>query len=112
MRARLSPRGLAAGAAAFSIWGLFPIYLHPLRDVPALQVICHRIAWSCLFILGWMLLRVELGRLADIFARPALLARLLPGPLLERMAATCTMFRGNGSPVWKDFLWRGIGACG
>ena len=82
MRARLSPRGLAAGAAAFSIWGLFPIYLHPLRDVPALQVICHRIAWSCLFILGWMLLRVELGRLADIFARPALLARLLLSALL------------------------------
>jgi chloramphenicol-sensitive protein RarD len=82
MRARLSPRGLAAGAAAFAIWGVFPIYLHPLREVPALQVICHRIAWSCLFILGWMLLRAELGRLAGIFSRPALLARLLLSALL------------------------------
>ena len=58
--ARLSPRGLAAGAAAFTIWGLFPLYLHPLREVPALQVIAHRITWSCLFILAWMLLRGEL----------------------------------------------------
>ena len=40
--ARLSPRGLAAATAAFSIWGLFPVYLHPLSGVPALQVIAHR----------------------------------------------------------------------
>ena len=32
--ARLSPRGLAAGIAAFTIWGLFPLYLHGLRSVP------------------------------------------------------------------------------
>jgi len=37
--ARLSPRGLAAATAAFSIWGLFPVYLHPLHDVAAIQVI-------------------------------------------------------------------------
>jgi chloramphenicol-sensitive protein RarD len=40
--ARLSPRGLAAAAVAFSIWGLFPVYLHPLSAVPAIQVIAHR----------------------------------------------------------------------
>jgi chloramphenicol-sensitive protein RarD len=80
--ARLSPRGLLAGAAAFTIWGLFPVYLHPLREVPALQVIAHRIAWSCLFILTWMLWRGELGRLSAIFTRPALLARLLLSALL------------------------------
>jgi chloramphenicol-sensitive protein RarD len=73
---RLSARGLAAGAAAFTIWGLFPLYLYPLRGVPATQIIAHRIVWSCLFILTWMLLRRELGRLTGIFTRPALLARL------------------------------------
>ncbi|HEX4387705.1 MAG TPA: EamA family transporter RarD [Steroidobacteraceae bacterium] len=73
---RLSPRGLAAGATAFTIWGLFPLYLYPLREVPAPQIIAHRIAWSCLFILTWMLVRGELGRLTGIFTRPALLARL------------------------------------
>jgi chloramphenicol-sensitive protein RarD len=80
--ARLSPRGLLAGAGAFTIWGLFPVYLHPLRAVPALQVIAHRISWSCLFILAWMLWRGELGRLSAIFTRPALLARLLLSALL------------------------------
>ena len=73
--ARLSTRGLAAAAAAFSIWGLFPVYLHPLGGVPALQVIAHRVSWSCLFLLSWMLVSGQLGRLSATLARPALLAR-------------------------------------
>ena len=80
--ARLSPRGLAAGAAAFTIWGLFPVYLHPLSGVPAVQVIAHRITWACLFILVWMSARGELGRLSATLARPALLARLTLTALL------------------------------
>src|SRR5215472_851295 len=80
--ARLSPRGLAAASAAFTIWGLFPIYLHALGRVPATQVIAHRIVWSCLFILGWMLARGELGRLSVTLTRPALLLRLTLTALL------------------------------
>ena len=90
--ARLSPRGLAAGAAAFTIWGLFPVYLHPLRGVPALQVIAHRITWSCLFLVAWLLLRGELGDLRVTLARPALLARL---------ALTATLISIN----WLVYVW-------
>jgi chloramphenicol-sensitive protein RarD len=50
--------------------------------VPAIQVIAHRISWSCLFVLGWMLCRGELGRLSGILTRPALVARLLLSALL------------------------------
>src|SRR5204863_386906 len=70
---RSGTRGLAAGSAAFAIWGLFPLYLHPLSGVPATQVIAHRVAWSCLFLLGWMLLRGQLGRLTATLTNPALL---------------------------------------
>jgi chloramphenicol-sensitive protein RarD len=77
MRAKpLSGRGLAAGAAAFTIWGMLPIYLHALKEVPSLQIIAHRIAWSCFFILAWMLLRGELGALRRTLSSPALLGRL------------------------------------
>ena len=75
-------RGLLAGAAGFTIWGLFPLYLHALRTIPALQVIGHRIVWSCAFILVWMLARRELRSLTVIFTQPALLARLLLTALL------------------------------
>jgi chloramphenicol-sensitive protein RarD len=75
-------RGLAAGALAFTVWGVFPLYLYQLREVPAVQVIAHRISWSCVFVIGWLLWRGELGELRGIFARPLLLARLLLSALL------------------------------
>src|SRR6516164_9759573 len=90
--ARLSRRGLAAAAAAFTIWGLFPVYLHPLSGVPALQVIAHRVTWSCLFLLGWLLIRGQLGCLSLTFSRPALLARL---------ALTAFLISGN----WLVYVW-------
>jgi len=85
-------RGLAAGAAAFTIWGALPLYLYPLRGVPATQVIAHRVAWSCLFILTLMLMRGELGRVSSIFGRPRLLARL---------AASALLISGN----WLVYVW-------
>jgi chloramphenicol-sensitive protein RarD len=80
--ARLSRRGLLAAAGAFTIWGLFPIYLHGLAGVSALQVIAHRISWSCLFIFAWMLARGEMHSLLSTLAKPALLARLMLTALL------------------------------
>src|SRR5580658_6833218 len=80
--ARLSRRGLLAAAGAFTLWGLFPIYLHGLAGVSALQVIAHRISWSCLFILAWMLARGELRSLVSTLAKPALLSRLMLTALL------------------------------
>ncbi len=90
--ARLSPRGLMAGAGAFTIWGLFPLYLHPLAIVPATQVIAHRILWSCVFILLWMLARLELGSLTSILRRP---------PLLGRLLVTACLISGN----WLVYVW-------
>lgn len=39
-------KGIWNGLAAYVMWGFFPIYWKLLHDVPALQVIGHRIAWS------------------------------------------------------------------
>jgi chloramphenicol-sensitive protein RarD len=44
-------RGFWIGAAAYAIWGLFPIYWKQLESVPAAQVIAHRIAWSFVVLL-------------------------------------------------------------
>jgi chloramphenicol-sensitive protein RarD len=90
--ARLSPRGLAAGGAAFALWGLFPVYFHSLSGVPALQIIAHRIVWSAVFLVAWMAVRGELGLLSATFARPALLARL---------ALTALLISGN----WLVWVW-------
>lgn len=31
---------------AYAAWGVFPIYFKALRDVPALEVLAHRVVWS------------------------------------------------------------------
>ena len=90
--ARLSPRGLAAATAAFGIWGLFPVYLHPLSGVPALQVIAHRVAWACVFIFGWLLLRGELAGVS---------ATLTNGRLVARLTLTALLISGN----WLVYVW-------
>jgi chloramphenicol-sensitive protein RarD len=89
---RLSPRGLAAGTTAFTLWGLFPIYFHALRAVPALQVIAHRIVWSALLLVAWMAVRRQLSLLQATFTRRALLARL---------ALTALLISGN----WLVWVW-------
>jgi chloramphenicol-sensitive protein RarD len=38
--------GLWLGVAAYSIWGLFPLYWKLVEHVPAVQIISHRIVWS------------------------------------------------------------------
>ena len=48
--------GLGYGILAYLIWGFFPVYFKALASVPPLQVVCHRIVWSVLFlwiIIGW-----------------------------------------------------------
>ena len=44
-------KGVWNGLAAYIMWGFFPIYWKLLHDVPALQVIGHRIAWSFLLLM-------------------------------------------------------------
>ena len=42
-------RGLALGAAAFGIWGLFPLYWPLLEPADATEILAHRVVWSVLF---------------------------------------------------------------
>jgi chloramphenicol-sensitive protein RarD len=39
-------KGVWLAIGAYTAWGLFPIYWKWLHDVPALQVLAHRIVWS------------------------------------------------------------------
>lgn len=85
-------RGFLPAAAAFAIWGLFPLYFHPLRQVSALQVIAHRVLWSCLFVFVWMAMRGELSMLR---------ATLADRSVLWRLAVTATLISVN----WLVYVW-------
>ncbi len=43
---------LIAGIAAFTTWGLIPIYWKLLVKVPASEIIAHRFVWTSLFLVG------------------------------------------------------------
>ena len=45
-------KGILNGIAAYALWGFFPIYWKLLHEVPALQLLGHRIGWSFLLLLG------------------------------------------------------------
>ena len=47
-------RGLSHGIAAYSLWGLFPLYWKMLTQVPSLEVLAHRIVWSCVLLVGFV----------------------------------------------------------
>ena len=49
-------KGILNGLVAYALWGFFPIYWKLLHDVPALQVIGHRIAWSFVLLIMVILL--------------------------------------------------------
>jgi chloramphenicol-sensitive protein RarD len=44
-------KGIWYALGAYVLWGLFPIYWKWLHDVPALQLISHRIGWSFILLM-------------------------------------------------------------
>jgi chloramphenicol-sensitive protein RarD len=42
--------GLMLGLGAYAIWGVLPLYFKAIDHVPALEIVCHRILWSLLFL--------------------------------------------------------------
>lgn len=49
-------KGILYGIGAYVLWGFFPIYWKFLHVVPALQVIGHRISWSFIVLILFILL--------------------------------------------------------
>jgi len=48
-------KGILYGIGAYIAWGFFPIYWKFLHHVPAIQLIGHRIIWSCLLLVMFIL---------------------------------------------------------
>jgi chloramphenicol-sensitive protein RarD len=61
-----APRGALAAAAAFGIWGLFPLYWSLVGTVPALQVLAHRGLWCAVAVWLVLLARREFAWVARL----------------------------------------------
>ncbi len=86
------PSGPLAAATAYILWGLFPLYIKQVAEVPALEIVAHRSAWSLLFV---ALLLVALRRLA-----------WLPGVLRQpRAIAAFALSAVLLSANWLLYVW-------
>lgn len=56
LAARIPPRtglGVSLGVIAYLLWGVLPLYLYPLAGkVSTLQILCHRVVWSVVLLVG------------------------------------------------------------
>lgn len=68
--------GLVCGIAAYTFWGLFPLYLKLLSDVSALEILAHRIFWSVPFGAVLILMRKQWGEVLTAIRSPRVLGFL------------------------------------
>jgi chloramphenicol-sensitive protein RarD len=85
-------KGFAAAAAAFAMWGVFPLYFHPLHLISPFQVIAHRVVWSCVFVLFWMATHGQLSSLRAALANRS---------VVWCLAVTATLMTVN----WVVYVW-------
>jgi chloramphenicol-sensitive protein RarD len=85
-------KGFTAAAVAFGIWGLFPLYLHALRQISPFQVIAHRVVWSCVFVLVWTTMRGEISIVRATLANRS---------VVWRLAVSATLITIN----WVVYVW-------
>jgi chloramphenicol-sensitive protein RarD len=71
-----SKAGLLSGLAAYTIWGLFPIYFVAVKQIPTLEILGHRILWSIPFGFLILLFRKQLVETLGIFRKPKTIALL------------------------------------
>ena len=83
--------GLAA-FAAYATWGLFPLYFHALRQVPAEEVLANRVAWSGVLMLALAALTGRIGVFLRVFRQWRKMAGL---------SASATLVAVN----WGVFIW-------
>ena len=78
-------KGVLAGVAAYTLWGLLPVYWKALQTVPALEILVHRTVWSLVFVLilqailrrwDWLRLVRQQPRMLRIFLGSTVLLSL------------------------------------
>ena len=60
-------KGILSGIGAYALWGFFPIYWKLLHNVPALELIGHRIVWSFLLLIAVVVITRQWRELRSTF---------------------------------------------
>lgn len=84
--------GVVYGLGAYTLWGLFPLYLRLVHDVAPLEFLMHRMVWSALLLLAILAARRQWGWLRTALRSPRI--------LLSFAASACFL-----SANWFVYVW-------
>ncbi|MEV4176236.1 EamA family transporter RarD [Nonomuraea sp. NPDC049709] len=69
-------RGVFYGIAAYTMWGLFPLYWPLLKPSGAIEILAHRMVWSLVVVLAVLAVRKHWSWIKQIARQPAKVALL------------------------------------
>jgi chloramphenicol-sensitive protein RarD len=75
-------KGIWFAVGCYLIWGIFPLYWRMLENVPAVQIVAHRQAWSFIFLVLVLVIGRQWRGLFPLINRRTLLIYLAAGILL------------------------------
>ncbi|MBD2089533.1 EamA family transporter RarD [Microcoleus sp. FACHB-1515] len=79
---RPASTGLLYAILAYAAWGMLPIYWKLFGQIPAVEVLSHRMIWSMVLLTGLLVLLKRRSELAEAIRKPKAIALLLATALL------------------------------
>ncbi len=84
--------GVLSGAAAYGLWGVFPLVFALLDDVGSLEIVGHRVVWSLVVVIALLAWRGPRGWVGPLLADRRQVGRLVAASLLV-------------STNWLVYIW-------
>jgi chloramphenicol-sensitive protein RarD len=90
--------GILYAAAAYILWGLFPVYFKALQNVPPSEILWHRITWAFVFLLIVLAVRRQWRWMARVVRQPKVLAGFTASAVLLSINWSITAM--SLTPAW------------
>ncbi|MCF6469312.1 EamA family transporter RarD [Nonomuraea sp. MG754425] len=97
-------RGVFFGIAAYTMWGLFPLYWPLLQPSGAVEILAHRMAWSLLVVAAVLIVRRHWSWVRELARQPAKLALLTVAALVVTVNWGTYIYAVNAGHIVESAL--------
>ena len=84
--------GMFYAIAAYTMWGIAPLYFKQITEVPPTDILMHRVIWSALLLCVLLVALKQIGKMKAIFSS---------NKLMLSLAAASVLLGAN----WLLFIW-------
>ncbi len=92
MNQQQTQSGIFLALGAFGLWGMMPIYFKSIDQVPAMEILGHRVIWSAVLLTMFLVIKGKFSEVVNIIKSPGSLGWLV---LSSALIAT----------NWLFFIW-------